>query len=199
METKNENQVVTNNFFGMELPDLSNAKAAPLELTGEYWTPEKEGEVRRMFFNEIRQEIAIDPASGKDIELSVIYFVEVKDGDKRVIRQASKRLTGALETLKIPTGTPLEITYLGKKKNKTNSFLSDSWSIKPLYIDGQEPKYEDAAQRTEREKTENANKETIGFDAGATNGDNSTTMQVDTETGEIIQPANNAGQQTPGF
>jgi hypothetical protein len=134
-----EQEIVKKDFFMADLPDLSKATAAPLELTGEYWTPEKEGEVRRMFFKEICQEVAIDVASGKDIELSVAYFVEVQDGNKKVIRQASKRLTGALETLKIASGMPLEITYLGKKKNKTNSFMSDNWSIKPLFIEGQQP------------------------------------------------------------
>jgi hypothetical protein len=127
-------ELVNRDFFARQLPDLSVAEAAPLELTGEYWTPEKEGEKRRMFFKEIRQELTTDMASGSDVELSVAYFVEVVKGDKKVIRQASKRLTGVLETLRVETGTPLEITYLGKKKNKTNSFSSDSWSIKPLYI-----------------------------------------------------------------
>jgi hypothetical protein len=154
METK-ENQIVTSDFFIAELPDLSKAKAASLELMGEYWTPEKEGEVRRMFFNEIRQEMTIDFASGADIELSVAYFVEVQDGNKKVIRQASKRLTGALEMLKVATGMPLEITYLGKRKNKTNSFMSDNWSVKPLFIDGQQPV---------QEKPQNVQKTEIGIE-----------------------------------
>ncbi|GHT09041.1 hypothetical protein FACS189426_06240 [Bacteroidia bacterium] len=181
-----QNQLVAKNApMGLdlmyELPDLSKAKAAAIELTGEYWTPEKEGEVKRLFFNEIRQELTIDFASGADVELSVAYFVEVKDGDKRVIRQASKRLVGALEMLKTPSGMPLEITYTGKKKNKTNSFMSDSWSIKPLFLDGQV-------------KNENVIKETIGFDAGAPDGDHSTTVHVNAQTGEIIEQS-----KTPGF
>jgi hypothetical protein len=184
METR-KNQIATNNFFTNDLPDLSQAKAAPLELTGEYWTPEKEGETKRMFFNEIRQEIAIDIASGNDVELAVAYFVEVQNGNKKIIRQAGKRLIGALETFKVVCGMPLEITYLGKKKNKTNSFMSDSWSIKPLYIDGQEVKYEDTAQRVEREKETNANKETIGFDGATPGGDSSATTLVDKQTGGV--------------
>jgi len=128
--------VTASDFFANALPDLSKATAAPLELNGEYWTPEVEGETRRMFFKELKQEATVDPVSGKDVELLVAYFVEVVNGDKKVIRQASKRLTGVLESLsnQIIEGTPLEITYLGKKKNKTNSFSADNWSIKPLYI-----------------------------------------------------------------
>lgn len=130
----NTKDMTTKEFFAANLPDLSKAEAAPLELNGEYWSPEKEGESKRMFFNEIRQELTTDMVSGNDVELSVAYFVEVIGGTKKVIRQASRRMTGVLESLKIETGTPLEITYLGKKKNKTNQFLSDNWSIKPLYI-----------------------------------------------------------------
>lgn len=132
--TTETREVITGSFFANELPDLSQAVAAPLELNGEYWTPDQAGESRRMFFNELRLEMTTDMVSGKDVELLVAYFVQIIDGDKKVIRQASRRLTGVLESLKIESGTPLEITYLGKKKNKTNSFMSDNWSIKPLYI-----------------------------------------------------------------
>jgi hypothetical protein len=120
--------------FQGNMPDLSKATAAPLELTGEYWSPEKEGETRRMYFNEVRQESTIDQ-QGNDIELSVAYFVEVRNGDKVVVRQASRRLVAVLENFKVQPGTPLEITYRGKMKNKTNSFHSDYWSVKPLAIE----------------------------------------------------------------
>lgn len=182
-----ENQITKKDFFMAELPDLSKATAAPLELTGEYWTPEKEGEVKRMFFKEIRQEMAIDVASGKDVELSVAYFVEVQNGDKKVIRQASKRLAGALETLKIASGMPLEITYLGKKRNKTNSFMSDSWSIKPLFIDGQ-------AVQQGKEEQQHVQKTEIGFDAAAHDGDTPVATEVDTQTGEVVDSAAAAGK-----
>lgn len=131
-----DNSVVASNYFAGNLPDLSQAQAAPLELNGEYWTPLREGETRRMFFNELRTEITTDMASGKDVELLVAYFVEVIDGSKRVVRQGSRRLTAVLEmrSKEILSGTPLEITYLGKIKNKTNAFMSDAWSIKPLII-----------------------------------------------------------------
>lgn len=128
--------VPMNSFFAGEMPDLSKAKAAPLELNSEYWTPEKSGEMRRMFFKELCTETTTDMASGKDVDILVAYFVEVVNGNKRVIRQASRRLTAVLElrAKEIVEGTPLEITYLGKMKNKTNAFQSDTWSIKPLYI-----------------------------------------------------------------
>jgi hypothetical protein len=120
--------------FLSNLPNIEKMEVAPLELGGEYWTPQAEGELRRMFFNELKTETTVDPASGKDVELLVAYFVEVNAGQHHVVRNASRRLTGVLESLNVQSGTPLEIVYLGKKKNKTNAFSSDNWSIKPLYL-----------------------------------------------------------------
>lgn len=135
---KNEQTPILSNMdvFKGSLPDLQAADVAPLELTGEYWSPEIEGETRRMFFNEIRIEKAGDMQSGNDIDLPVAYFVEVINGDNHVVRQASRRLTAVFEAFadRIPPGSPFEITFLGKRKNKTNQFLSDHWSIKPLTL-----------------------------------------------------------------
>lgn len=47
--------------------------------------------------------------------------------------------------------------------------------------------FEDVTHSVEKEKTEKANKETIGFDAGAPDGDKSSTIVVDTKTGEVKQ------------
>lgn len=137
MENRTEKQtaLISNvDVFSGKMPDLSKAEAAPLELTGEYWSPEREGEVRRMFFNEVRIEKTADMQSGSDIDLPVAYFVEVREGKNIVVRQASRRLTAVFEAFvdRIEPGTPFEITYLGKRKNKTNQFMSDHWSVKPL-------------------------------------------------------------------
>ena len=129
------NQLIANvEVFSGNLPDLNKADAAPLELNGEYWTPEKPGEKRRMFFKELRTETTVDQQTGKDIELLVAYFVEVVDGRKRVVRQAGRRLTAVFESFsdKIKPGMAFEITYQGKVKNKSNSFMSDAWRIVPL-------------------------------------------------------------------
>lgn len=138
-EMKNQDNaiaLVTNaEFFTGQLPDLEQAQASPLELNGEYWTPEKEGERRRMFFKDLRVEQAIDQKTGENVELLVAYFVEpLPDGRRRVVRQASRRLTAVFENYadNIRPGMAFEITYKGKMKNKSNSNLSDTWSIVPL-------------------------------------------------------------------
>ena len=36
------------------LPDLSKANELPVDLSGNYWTPESQGETKRLFFVEIK-------------------------------------------------------------------------------------------------------------------------------------------------
>lgn len=117
------------------LPDLDQAEAAPVELLGEYWTPSNPGEKKRVFFIDIVNTNSIDPASGENVELSSVRFLE-KQGDAfRTIRNSSKRLVAAFEVFSGDIkGQPFEITYEGKKRNSTNSFLSDNWSVRPLIL-----------------------------------------------------------------
>lgn len=132
-------EIATQDFFAGKLPDLKKATPATLELSGEYWSPDQIGEQRRAFFNELRQEISIKPDTGESIDLLVAYFVwEDAKGNMKVFRNASRRLTGVLENINLQKGTPVEITYMGKVKNKNNSFMSDNWSIRPLIIDIEE-------------------------------------------------------------
>jgi hypothetical protein len=120
--------------FEGNLPSLETAKAAPISMSAEYWTPEKVGEKRRLFYLDLKLETYIDKQTEEDIELSVLYFV---DANKNVIRQASRRLVGIFENRlsTLRPGMAFEIEYLGKKKNATNSFQSDHWSVYELYFD----------------------------------------------------------------
>lgn len=118
------------------IADLDKAEAAPLELTSEYWTPTQKGEKRRMYFMDLRNERAIDQQTGSDVDLLVAYFVEPIDGRKRVVRQASRRLTAVFDNFidRIRPGMAFEITYLGKEKNATNAYMSDRWAVVPLKL-----------------------------------------------------------------
>lgn len=122
------------------LPDLQLAKELPIDLSGNYWTPENTGESKRMFFVEIKpQQVLSSSGTGELIDLECATFLEQdKDGNVKTIVNGSRRLVGILEQYvlnnTIRQGTPLLITYLGKRKNKTNSFMSDNWSIRPLII-----------------------------------------------------------------
>jgi hypothetical protein len=121
------------------LPDLENARELPFDLIGNYWTPEKEGESKRLFFVEIKtQQVLSANGTGELIDLDCVSFLEQTETGLQTVCNGSRRLVGVLEqyvsTGAIKQGTPLKITYLGKRKNKTNNFSSDSWSVKPLLI-----------------------------------------------------------------
>lgn len=121
------------------LPNLHDLEASPRELSSEYWSPEAEGEYKVGVVLEIKPEIYEDK-DGVEIELPcVIMLSQESDGTFSTIRNGSKRLVATIEN-SVANGTlifgqtPLRITFSGKKKNKTNSNLSDRWSVKPLIL-----------------------------------------------------------------
>jgi len=119
------------------LPDLSLAAEMPLDLSSEYWTPEKVGESKRVFFDKIdvTQVLSTFDDSAELIDLECAFFLEqTGTGEVKSIRNASKLLVGALLSNSVKRGTALMITYIGEKKNRKNSYKSASWSIKPLII-----------------------------------------------------------------
>jgi len=117
------------------LPDLGLAEEIPLDLVSDYWTPENAGEFKNVFFVGIDNSPVLDQNTGETIDLECGFFLE-KDskGQVKQIRNGSKRLVGAMVANGVQRGTALKITFMGKKKNRTNSYLSDSWSIKPLRV-----------------------------------------------------------------
>lgn len=121
-----------------DLPSLEDAQELPVDLCGNYWTPEHAGEYKKMFFVEIKpQKVLSATGTGELIDLDCVTFLEqTEDGTIQTVTNGSRRLVGILEQYVsngiIRNGTPLKITYMGKRKNKTNNFTSDSWSVKPL-------------------------------------------------------------------
>ena len=108
------------------LPSLDDAQELPIDLCGNYWSPEKAGVLSATNPDEL-------------IDLDCAFFLERKaDGTVQTITNGSRRLVGILEQYiengALKKGTPLKITYMGKRKNKTNNFQSDNWSVKPLLI-----------------------------------------------------------------
>ena len=114
-----------------DLPDLDKAPTAPLDFASEYWSPEAVGESRNMFFSHIENTMLEDKDSGEQKILPTAFFAYKKGTDLIMVRNASKRLLAALQNGGVQRGMGLEITYLGKKKNTTNQFMSDNWSVKP--------------------------------------------------------------------
>src|SRR5690349_7625587 len=112
-----------------EVPNLDNATPLPLDLMADYWTPQSPGEAKRVFFDRIDYRQVKDMNSDETIELECAFFIEKVNGEAKSISNGSRRLVGALQSLGIVRGSALLITYQGKKKNKSNNFMSDSWSI----------------------------------------------------------------------
>ena len=123
-----------------DLPSLEDAQELPIDLCGTYWTPEKPGEFRKMYFVEIKpQKVLSATSTGELIDLDCATFLEKSaDGTVQTVTNGSRRLVGILEQYiengSLKSGMPLKITYMGKRKNKTNNFQSDNWSVRPLRI-----------------------------------------------------------------
>ncbi len=141
-EEKTEIKKIESNLpsydLSQPLPSLADAEALPIDLMSDYWTPETVGEKKRLFFDKVAPSRCKDNQTGAEIELDCAFFLEQTkiDGkqDVKSVRNGSKRLVGMIEGEGIQRGTPLEVTYLGKKKNSTNGFMSDQWRVRPLII-----------------------------------------------------------------
>lgn len=116
------------------IPDLSKSTVAPMDLMGDYWTPENQGETKRLFFVRIASRKVISQQDGSLIDLDCAFFLENNGKEVVSVTNGSRRLVGALENINAQTGMAFQITYLGKKRNRTNAHASDNWSIKPLMI-----------------------------------------------------------------
>jgi hypothetical protein len=122
-----------------ELPNLHTAEVSPRELSSEYWTPENSGEYKVGVLLEIKQENYEDKEGETVVLPCVIMLAQNEDLTFSTIRNGSKRLVAtieaAVESGEVSYGhTPVRILYVGKKKNKTNSFQSDRWSVKPINL-----------------------------------------------------------------
>lgn len=122
-----------------QLPNLHEAKVSQRELSSTYWTPENAGEYKVGVVYEIKEETYED-AQGESIKLPcIIMLSQEKDGTFNTIRNGSKRLVATIENA-IESGevtlrqTPVKVSYVGKQRNKTNSFSSDRWSVKPIIV-----------------------------------------------------------------
>lgn len=117
------------------LPDLDKAEVSPAEMLGDYWSPEKEGESKRVFFLKFDTQNVIEQGTGETRDLDVVMFLEKQGDNIRTIRNGSARLVGVFQQFArdLKPGDPFLITYLGKKKTTTGK-QADNWSVKPLII-----------------------------------------------------------------
>ena len=82
-----------------DLPSLEDAQELPVDLCGNYWTPEHAGEFKKMFFVEIKpQKVLSATGTGELIDLDCATFLErSEDGIVQTVTNGSRRLVGILE------------------------------------------------------------------------------------------------------
>lgn len=127
--TKTDNYLPSFDLAGI-LPDLDEMEVMPIDLTEDYWTPEKPGESKRVFFKGVKEVEKKDEATGEPYLAEVAYFIEQQaDGSHKQITNQSFKLVSTVKSLE--SGTPLQVTYLGKKRTQTGNQM-DSWHVSPL-------------------------------------------------------------------
>jgi len=121
------------------LPDLAESQEHFVPLSVEYWSPQNEGEEKRVWVHSISNYEVPDLETGEVRALECVLLME-KNGDQ-VIRwiNASRVLVGnisdAINRNEIIPGTvltPVLIRFEGKKRNRSNPFSSNRWQIIPL-------------------------------------------------------------------
>lgn len=112
--------------------DLTTFEVASCDLSQEYWTPSDVGEKRRMVFVKVTDRTVLDQKTSDEILLPCVVFIQPINGESKTVVNGSKRLVAVFENSSMEPGTPFEITYKGKKKNRTNGNMSDDWSVVKL-------------------------------------------------------------------
>lgn len=113
--------------------DLASYEVSSCDLSFEYWTPENVGESRRMVYVEIAMR-SVPDHNNDDVSVDLpvaVFLYPSADGVKTVVN-GSKRLIAVFENSAIESGTPVQVSYKGKKRNRTNANLSDDWSVVTL-------------------------------------------------------------------
>jgi hypothetical protein len=110
--------------------DLATLEVASVDLSQEYWTPQQEGERKRMVFAGVSDRTVLDQKTGEEIQLPcAVFIVPGAEGEHKTIVNGSKRLVAVFENGSVANGTPVQVTFTGKKKNRTNGNMSDTWSV----------------------------------------------------------------------
>lgn len=120
--------------------NLNDAEVIDVDLASDYWSPTAALESKKLIFIGVQEREVDDMANpGQSRMLPTAFFIEnvVGEGGKATVKRvcnASRKLLGVLSDNNIQVNTPLLVTYLGKVKNKTNNFSSDTWSVKPIKL-----------------------------------------------------------------
>ncbi|KOY85072.1 hypothetical protein AD998_01925 [bacterium 336/3] len=142
---KTELQQVGSQFVTLEqiakiAQNLNDAEVIDVDLASDYWSPKTLLECKKLLFLVIQdREVNDINDPSKRVMLPTAFFIEnvVGEGGKTTVKRvcnSSRKLLGLLADNNVQPNTPLLVTYLGKVKNKTNQFDSETWSVKHLKL-----------------------------------------------------------------
>ncbi len=143
-ETKAEkNEIATQsqaiNLSVGSLPNLEEAEESVISLMPEYLDIDDldKGYNMRCFYLGVIEREQVDKETGDIKSLKCVMLAEQKGENIKVWETAATQLVKVLEQKEIAgiitkNETALSVTYLGKKKNKTNSFSSAKWDVRFL-------------------------------------------------------------------
>ncbi len=115
-----------------DLPDLSKARPKQINLAMDYWTPQGEGECKTLIFMRVQEQDQIPDFNDPNqlVDKPCAYFIEQTANGFQVLRNASSRLVSLARNFL--EGEIYQITFLGKRPNKTNSNQSCYWAVQPV-------------------------------------------------------------------
>ncbi|MCD0460030.1 hypothetical protein [Roseiconus lacunae] len=120
---------------------LKTMDVESIDLANEYWSPSEVGESRRMYFmGTFKRQCPDYNDKTKTVDLECAVFVEPDEsgnGNHKTVENASKRLVAVFVNSEVPQGTPVQVTYQGRKPNKRNNNQSDRWTVQTLAAKGE--------------------------------------------------------------
>ena len=135
MSDQNQNQFIP----ARQLPSKEKLEVVPVNLSAEYWSPQAVGEVKEALFVGIQAGRMVKSFNNPNelVPLDCCEFIEEvtvrDDSGKEVGRKfqtffcGQSHLVSLFKTL--PQGGVYQIIYTGKRKNKTNSNMSDNFEV----------------------------------------------------------------------
>lgn len=126
-----KDEIVSDLILLENMQSLDDCEVASVDLNYEYWTPEKEGEQRRLYFMGIRERLVPDHSTDELVPLKCVVFAEPHGDGAKAVVNGSVVLVSTFENTALAEGTAVLVTYKGKKRTKSGN-NADQWSVATL-------------------------------------------------------------------
>ena len=124
-----------------DLPALAEAPKHFIPLSVEYWSPQDEGEEKLVYVAGVDFHDVPDMETGEIKSIECVLLLEQQDNTLCRFISASRVLVGNIkdaitrgDIIPMTTLTPVSITFMGQKKNRSNAKLSNRWKIVPIIV-----------------------------------------------------------------